>query len=1101
MTIPGELSAAARALLSQRAGLRKRSGPTPRAHATPARLSTPQLGHWLVGEVHAASGAPEGMPKTLRLQGRLNRDALRRALTELTRRHDVLRSVITVHDGEPIQTVTPARLVELREVDLRSHPAAEGRAAAMAVLDEAARLPFDLGSDLLIRPLLVQVGDQEFELQVTFHHVVFDGWSNGIFLREIGALYSAFAAGRPSPLPELPLQYADFAEWERAREGSAEFEADRMFWKERLAGSTTILDLPTDRPRQRSRGLAVASARRVMSRALVGRLSSLALEEGTTLFAVAFAAFQVLVGRRAGRHDFVLGAVSANRTQPETENLIGSFMTVLPLRARLAGAPTFRAHLRCTAQALAEGIEHQAFPFTRLLSELRHGEATGIETLYQVIFNYRSMPVSLPLMAGIEVSDFRAPHLRTTVDLHLNATPRDGELLLQLDYDPDLFRPATAERWLDGYRAMLESVAARPDAGIADLAVMPESERLLLASEWSGAGTPSPTTDLVIARLEKLAASHPDFTAVDDGGVSVSYRELLARMERLAAHLHGAGAARGDLIGVASKRSADTVAAALAILSIGAVYVPLDPATPRRRLDAMLETAGVKLILTDRGAAGLLSKRAEPTLCIADLLASDPEALSVPRFGIGADDPAYVIFTSGSTGVPKGVVIPHGALARYTASSAALQDVRAGDRMLHFATLIFDTSIKEIFVPLGIGGTIVVPPESMVDTPAIFAEQCRILRLTHMSLPTAFWNEVITAEWPGGMDLGAMRVVAVGGEAMTPDSVRRFFAVARPGMRLVNGYGPTETTVAATLAELTPGEEFPGEVPIGRPYPGVTVRVLDEHRQRVPIGAPGELWIGGGNVGLGYLGAPELTAARFVSDPTALVPGQRLYRTGDRVRWRDDGQLGYLGRADLQLKLRGYRIEPADVEQALRRVEGVRQAVVILHPTTRDRLVAFVIPEGDLTLDPEAIRDAAALELPHYMIPAEIVQLTHLPLGPTGKLDRGALAALAPVAAAPTGGVLSTPTERAVGRIWEDVLGVTGVGRDDGFLELGGHSLLAMRVAHRLRVELGVGASIRTLLTHPTVASLARELDRAAAERPPAAITRVPRVARSQPPA
>ncbi len=1077
---PEGFSEAARALLASRAGLRKRPGPTPRGEAAPARLSTPQLGNWLVGEVYSSSGSADGMPKTLHLKGKLDRDALRRALTEITRRHEVLRSVITLHESEPVQRVTPARPVELREVDLRSRPVAERRGAAATLLDTAARLPFDLGADLLIRPLLVQIDDEEFELQVTFHHIVFDGWSNGLFLRELGVLYSAYAEGRLSPLPELPIQYADFAEWERAREGSAEFEADRVFWKERVAGSTSVLDLPTDRPRPRARGLAVASARAAIPLALVKRLSALALEEGTTLFAVAFAGFQVLVGRRSGRDDFVLGAVSANRTRPDTEDLIGSFMAVLPLRTRLTGAPSFRTHLRRTSESLAEGVEHQSFPFPRLMPNLRPGEPGGIETLFQVIFNYRNMPVRLPRMTGIEVSDFRAPHLRTTIDLHLSVTPLDGELRLQLDYDPDLYRPGTALRWLEGYQALLESAGRQPDASIAELDVMPASERNLLAREWSGAGTPSPVTNLVIERLVRLAAGQPDAAAVEDGEVSLSYRELVSRMERLATHLERAGAARGDAIGVACSRSADTIAAVLAILSIGAVYVPLDPATPRRRLEMMVEAAGLKLMLTDRGGAPHLRERREPQLYLPDLLAAQPGPGPAPRPRIEADEPAYVIFTSGSTGSPKGVVIPHGALARYAPSSARILDLRAGDRMLHFHELTFDTSIEEIFVPLTAGATIVVRPEAMIDTPAVFAEQCRTLGLTHLVLPTAFWNEVITAEWPGGMDLGAVRLIAIGGEAASPDAAQRFFEVTR-GVRLLNGYGPTEATVAAIWAELSRGVEYPGEVPIGRPYPGVTVRVVDPQGRLVPIGTPGELWIGGGNLALRYLGAPELTAGRFVPDPDDPTGKARFYRTGDRVRWRDDGQLGYLGRTDQQMKLRGYRIEPAEIERVLRGVPGVRQAVVVLHPGSRDRLVAFVVPQGELPLDSQVLRDTAALDLPQFMVPAEIVQLKRLPLGSTGKVDYPALAAMVPIAQEGAGGVRTTPTEDAVARIWEATLGVTGIGRDDRFLELGGHSLLAMRVVNRVRSELGIALTMRAMLTHPTVASLAAELDRLAA--------------------
>ncbi|HEU5218015.1 MAG TPA: amino acid adenylation domain-containing protein, partial [Gemmatimonadales bacterium] len=786
----------------------------------------------------------------------------------------------------------------------------------------------------------------------------------------------------------------------------------------------------------------------------------------------------VLVGRRAGLTDFVLGAVSANRTQRDTEDLIGAFMTIVPLRARLDDAPGFRTHLRRTSASLGSGLPHQAFPFQRLMSTLRAGANAGGGHLYDVVFNYRNMPASLPVMHGLAVSDFRAPHLDTMFDLHLGVTPEAGRIVLELDYNPELIEQGTAVRWLAGYRVILEAVATDPDTSVAMLPIMPLAERRLLVEEWSGATVPAPVLDFVMDRFDRAAVAYPDSPAIEHGNSVLSYADLRARAYRVTAHLRHAGVARGDLVGLFADRSIDSVAAMLGILAAGAVYVPLDTRAPDRRIDAILDSARLRLILSDRTGAPALARRHEPTLNIADLLEQAPPAGGSDEPAVLRDgDGAYVIFTSGSTGVPKGVAVPHGALARHMTSAVESFGSRRGDRMLQFAALTFDVSFKEMFLPLCTGGTLVLRSETMFDSAAAFAEQCRTLGLTHVWIPTAFWSEITRADWPGGLDLGAVRVVNVGGAAAQPGTVRRFFEVLSKPVRIFNCYGPTETTIACTWAELAPGEDLPG-VPIGRPLPGVTAYVLDPHDRPVPIGVAGELCIGGANLATGYLGAPEQTASRFVADPFSQVPGARLYRTGDTVYWLQDGRLCFLGRGDFQVKVRGHRVELQEIERVLQDIPGVRHAAVLFQET--DRLIAFVVPDHSRLLSDAAIRDAAALALPVYMLPSRIVSVERLPVGPTGKVDRHRLLAMIPAGADPAGGRPATATERTIARIWEEVLGVSGIGPENRFLDLGGHSLLAMRVAKRVEAQLGIHVSIRTLLDHSTVRALARELDRLA---------------------
>jgi len=1089
MTLPGELSESARALLARRAALAGVSGPERRLDQGSAPLATAQLAQWLFDEVHSA-GAASGLPKRLHLAGALDRDALRRALSEIARRHQVLRSAFTVVDGEPVQRVTAARPVELSESDLRDAAESERPAATEALLEENARRRFDLGSGQLLRPLLVRLGEDAWELQVSVPHVAFDGWSNGIFLRELGVLYSAYAAGVESPLPELPLQYADFAAWERATEGGGSYDADGKFWRDRLAGSTSAIDIPPDRPRRRDRAGRIGRVVETLPEPLTERLAALAAEENATLFALTFASFQVLVGRRAQQDDFVVGAVSANRRHRSTEDVIGSFMTVLPLRARLTDAPSFRVHLRRTMTSLSEAFLHQTYPFQRLLADLRPGADAGIEPIFQVVFNYRNMPACLPVMEGLVVSNFRAPHLSARFDFHLNLTPSAGELQLELEYDADLFEAATAARWLDGYRALLEAAAADPETSTADLPIMPAGERQRVLSEWSRGVAIRTRCDRTAGELFlEQARQTPEATALIGADETWTFKTLAERAIHLAEELAGLGIGPGDRVAILSERTPQMVAAVVGVVIAGAAYLPIDSSSPALRVAGILSDAAVRLVFAD--AVGAAVAGTDAPIRRLDIPSASPLPPSTaPRRAARPEDPLYIIYTSGSTGRPKGVLVPHRALINWVDWIRTWHELGPNDVVLHRTPAGFDPAVGETWIPLLTGCPMVLAGSDRDADPRYVGELIRRHRVTVVRTVTSMLALLVDS---GELrQCPSLRHVAAGGEVLPLELIRGFHE--QSSARLVNSYGPTEVTISATAWQTDPG--YGGtSAPIGRPIANASVYVLDAQMRPQPIGLAGELFLGGPGVALGYHRRPELTSARFVPSPFAETPGV-LYRTGDRVRLLGDGNLEYLGRFDDQLKIRGVRIEPAEIEAVLRLQPGVVECAV--HPAggAGAYLVAYVVARPGWVPTIAAVRESLGRSLPGVMVPGSLVELAQLPRTSSGKLDRQALPA--PPALSTAAEPPRTPVEALVAAVFGEALGGVAVGREDNLFALGGHSLLAMRITTHLRTTMGLDLTLRTVLEHPTVASLAEELARLAPVGSPIVVgPAIPRVART----
>jgi amino acid adenylation domain-containing protein len=1057
----------------------------PRGPGQRVPLTFPQKRLWFMEQLEPESRIYNNVVG-IRLTGTLDDEALARALDEIVRRHESLRTVFPEVDGEPVQVVLPDFRVPLERRDLAHLPEDERMREVRRVLDAESLRPVALATGPLVRAALVRLGERDHALILPMHHILSDGWSMGIFFRELAALYAAFREGRPSPLAPLPLQYADFAVWQEERLSGGALERQVAYWKERLRGAPPLLELPTDRPRPAEQSYRGATLETVIPAGVAAGLRALAQREGTTLFMTLLAALAALFGRYAGEDDVVVGSPIAARTRPELEGIIGLFANTLPLRIDLAGAPTFGELLARVRDATFEDYANQDLPFERLVEELVPERSLSFNPVYQAMLVLQNTPGKRDELPGLKMHPLETAHDRAKLDLSLSLVEMGDEIWGGWEYASDLFDRATVVRMTDHLVNLLRAAVEDPGRRVPELPLIAPEERTRVLHGWSAGPSAGDAPLPVHLQVRARAAERPDATAVWHAGEALTYAELDRRAGRLANYLRGRGVGPETRVGVFLERSPELLVALLGVLGAGAAYVPLDPAFPRDRLALLAADARVALVLTDaRWFAELPgSVAAAAVLLDADRERIESEPATPPEVPVFAESAAYVIYTSGSTGRPKGVVVPHGALAGYTAAARAAYGVGQDDRVLQFASVAFDASAEEIYTALTAGARLVLRDEEMLDSARAFLERCREWGITVLDLPTAYWHELVAElEDGGGAELPeALRLVVIGGERALPERLRAWRERFGGRVRLVNSYGPTETTIVATLCELAAvpeGEAAPRHVPIGRPVAGARVYVLDPRGEPAPVGVPGELYVGGAGVARGYLDGPEPTAERFLPDPFAAEPGARVYRTGDRVRWLATGELEFVGRTDQQVKIRGFRVEPGEVEAVLARQPGVADAVVVARRDEAGReaprLVAYVVPEPGAAPTPAELRAALRAELPAYMVPAAWVTLDGFPLTRTGKVDRRALPA--PNAAAPAREAAraapQSDVERTLAEAWREVLGVEEVGLDDNFFDRGGHSLLLARLRSRLAGRLAREVSVVTLFRYPTVRSLA----------------------------
>ena len=1039
--------------------------------------SSAQQRFWMLDQLDS-SAAAYTIPVALRLVGTLDGNALRSAVNAIVARHESLRTVFALEGEEPVQVVLPELDLAIEEFDVTALPPEEREAQVRTAAATAANQPFDLARGPLVRASLLRLAADEHVLFITLHHTVADGWSIGVLYRELEALYSAFVGGGDPSLPSLPLQYPDYAVWQRKMLESAGSIRQLTYWKEALAGPLPVLELPTDRPRPALQTTNGAKREILLDLATVEGMRALARRENATPYVAFLTAFSVLLQRYSAQDDLIIGSITAGRQREELASLIGLFVNTVALRIDVSSDPSYRELLRRVREVTTSAMANQEIPFEEIAEAIGAGRDRSRSPVFQVAFQLLESLAADLALPGLVAT--RVPSVKDTtkfdLTLMLNAAP-DGGLRAVMEYNTDLYDAGTIDRMLEQYRTLLGSIVREPAKAVTRLAVLPAREQQLVVTDWNQTATPWPANQCVHDSVREQAARTPDAVALEMDTRRMTFADLDRRSNRVAHRLRHLGVKPGVGVGVCVERSPELIVALLGVLKAGGHYVPLATDYPVERLAFMRADAGLDILLTSPDQiAGTLGVHVIPVDETLSAFADCPESAVTTE--VTPESAAYVIYTSGSTGKPKGVVVPHRAVVNYIHWMRTAFPHDGSDAIVLKAPVSFDASVWELYLPLFTGARMVLARAGGASDPAYLMDLIHDHHVTSVQfVPSQL--QVLTEV--GGMErCTELRRLFCGGEALPAELLGRI-ATILPSAQVTNLYGPTETTVYSTYWTLD-RTGFDGSAPIGRPVANTRVYVLDAARAPMPIGVPGELYIAGTGVSHGYLGREELTAEKFVPDSFAPIPGARMYRTGDRVRWRADGMLEYLGRIDHQVKLRGHRIELGEVESVLANHPGVATAVAIVREDSPGdkRLVAYVVMSGDAEVTPAVLREHVRQTLPDIMVPSAVVVLAQLPLNANAKLDRAQLPA-------PDGGALATdaaafvaprtPLEVEIAAVWAAVLHVERVGVHDDFFDLGGHSLAAMRILARLTARVPGTVTLGTILKARTVAGLAAVID------------------------
>ncbi|WP_164003037.1 non-ribosomal peptide synthetase, partial [Pyxidicoccus caerfyrddinensis] len=1050
--------------------------PVPRTGPLPLSFAQQRL--WFIDQLEPG-GSSYSIPRFIRMQGSLDVGALRLSFEELVRRHEALRTTFLQQEGQPLQLISSHAELSLPVVDLSAMEPEAAREELQRRLREDTLRPFDLATGPLVRASMWKLGPAEHVLSLNLHHIVSDGWSMGVLVRELVSFYGAFSSGQSPQLPPLPIQYADFASWQRDWLQGAVLQGQLDYWKQQLSGAPALLELPTDRPRPAVQSQRGALLPVHLPLPLSEALSAFCQREGVTPFMALLAVWQLLLARYSGQDDVTVGSPIAGRTRGETEGLIGFFVNTLVLRSHVQPQATFRellAHVRASTLA---AYEHQHLPFEKLVEELQPQRSLSHSPLFQVMLVLNNAPPAELSLAGLSFVPLEREAEATKFDLTLSLTQTPRGLSGSLSYRTDLFDASTVSRMVEHLQTLLEATLASPGARVGELPLLSPSERTRLLESFNATTELLSSEEPLHTLIAEQAARHPERPALACEGQVLTYGELDARANQLAWHLRALGVGPESCVALCLERSVEMVVALLAVWKAGGAYVPLDPAQPALRLQALVEEVSAPVVVTVSAfAASFVASHVSAVLLDEDSRLLTGLSTEAPPRQVHPENVAYVLFTSGSTGRPKGVAVSHGQLAHYVHSATQRLDLKDCESFALVSTFVADLGNTVLFPALCTGGLLHVLPQEIASSPAAVAEYFQRHAVDCMKLVPSHLAALMTAAEP--RHVLPRKKLVLGGESSSWALMEQVRALA-PDCEVFNHYGPTETTVGvlAGRVELPTAGSAPATVPLGRPLAHTRLYVLDERLQPVPVGVPGELFIGGAQVTRGYLRRPELTAERYLPDLYSPVPGARMYRSGDKVRWLADGRVEFIGRADFQVKVRGFRVEPGEIATVLREHPAVHEALVVAREEVPGdkRLVAYVVPSSE-PVPAESLRAFLQQRLPAHMVPSAFVSLEAFPLTPNGKVDRKDLPAPeAPSSPEDAYVAPRTPTEELLAALWAEVLRVPRVGVNDHFFELGGHSLLATRLVSRIRAAFRTELPLRTIFEAPTLEALARRID------------------------
>jgi amino acid adenylation domain-containing protein len=1037
-------------------------------------LSFSQQRLWFLNQLEPNSSA-YNIPAAVKITGKLNITALSESIREIIRRHEVLRTTFTVVDGEPIQVIGKAENFTLPVVDLQILPPEQKQQEVLNLAALEAQKPFDLAKGPLIRAKLFRLSETNHVVLLTVHHIISDGWSTGILIKELTALYTAFCQGQPSLLPELPLQYADFTIWERKRLQGEVLQNLLDYWKQRLGDSLPILELPSDRPRPAISSHPKGAAQIFqISPELTQKLVAFSQQEKVTLFMTLLAAFKILLYRYTHQEDIIVGTPIANRNRSETEGLIGFFVNTLVLRTNLANNPSFRELLQQVREVTLGAYAHQDLPFEKLVEELQPGRNLSHNPLFQVMFVLQNASTEVLRLPELTIEPLKIQKKTTNFDLTLSISETQTSLKGDLEYNTDIFNDDRITRMLGHFQVLLEAIVTNPQQRLSELPLLTPNEEQQLLVEWNKTQVEYPQKQCIHQLFAAQVQKTPEAVAVVCKNEYLTYKQLNAKANQLARYLQKQGVKPEEFVGICVERSLEMAIGLLGILKAGGAYIPLDPSYPQQRLAWMQENSQLKILLTQKHLLASLPACKAKVICLDtnwELIAA--EAVDNPVCSISSENLAYVIYTSGSTGQPKGAMNTHQAVCNRLLWMQDYCQLTPADKVLQKTPFSFDVSVWEIFLPLMVGASLVLAEPNGHRDPNYLVKLIVQQQITTVHFVPSMLQ--VFLQHPDVETCKSLRRVICSGEALTLELQKRYFS--RLNAPLFNFYGPTEAAIDVTFCKCENHPFSTAAPPIGRPIANTQIYLLDRYLNPVPIGVPGELYIGGIGVGRGYLNNPQLTAQKFIPDPFSKIPGVRLYKTGDLARYLPDGNIEYLGRIDYQVKLRGFRIELGEIEAVLEQHPAVSQCVVMMREDIPGNqcLVAYVAAENVAS---DELRQHLRHKLPEHMIPGAFVILDSLPLTFNGKVNRLALPAPTRQQLEENNYLTLTPIQEILAGIWSEILAIKPIGLHDNFFELGGHSLVATRVISQIRKVFQIELPLRCVFESPTIAKLAAEIEK-----------------------